>query len=73
MLSRLAITHGEPADALDYLTLAIRNFYDSGSFFLLLTARWPSSPPFSTGSDATNRPPPSPVSPLNPLTAAAVP
>ena len=31
------------------------------------------SPPFSTGSDATNRRPPSPVSPSSPLTAAAFP
>ena len=30
---------------------------------------WRSSPPFSTGSAATNRRPPSPVSPLSPLTA----
>jgi predicted ATPase/class 3 adenylate cyclase len=35
MLSRLAATHGGPVDAFDYLTLAIRNFYDSGSFSLL--------------------------------------
>ena len=36
-------------------------------------SRWLSSPPFSTGSDATNRRPPSPVSPFSPLTAAWVP
>ena len=36
-------------------------------------ARWLSSPLFSTGSDATNRRPPSPDSPLSPLTAARVP
>ena len=35
MLSRLAATHGDPVDALDYLTRPIRNFYDSGSFSLL--------------------------------------
>ncbi len=35
MLSRLAATHGDPVDALDYLNLAIRNFHDSGSFSLL--------------------------------------
>jgi predicted ATPase len=34
-LSLLAITHGEPADALDYLILPLRYYYDSGSFFLL--------------------------------------
>ena len=38
MLSNLAITHGEPADALDYVILPIRYYYDSGSFFLLPTA-----------------------------------
>jgi predicted ATPase len=35
MLSLLATTHGEPADALDYVILSIRYYYDSGSFFLL--------------------------------------
>ena len=35
ILSRLAATHGHPTDALDFLTLAIRNFYDSGSFSLM--------------------------------------
>jgi predicted ATPase len=34
-LARLAATHGDPVDTLDYLTLAIRNFYDSGSFSIL--------------------------------------
>jgi tetratricopeptide (TPR) repeat protein len=34
-LSRLAATHGAPAEALGYLELAIRNFYDSGSFSLM--------------------------------------
>ena len=38
MLSLLAITHGEPADALDYVILPIRYYYDSGSFFLLPNA-----------------------------------
>ncbi len=36
-------------------------------------SRWPSSPLFSTGSDATNRRPLSPASPLSPLAAAAFP
>ena len=31
-LAQLAAAHGEPADAFDYLTLAIRHFYDAGSF-----------------------------------------
>ena len=30
-LSRLAASHGDPMDTLDFLTLAIRNRYDSGS------------------------------------------
>ncbi len=34
-LSRLAATHGDPAVALDYFTLAIGNFYDSGNFALM--------------------------------------
>ena len=31
-LARLAATYGEPKDALEYITLALRTFYDSGSF-----------------------------------------
>jgi hypothetical protein len=34
-LSRLAALHGDPVDAFDYITLAIRNRYDSGSFSLM--------------------------------------
>ncbi len=30
-LSRLAAEHGDPLAALDHITLAIRNFYDSGN------------------------------------------
>jgi hypothetical protein len=31
MLSRLEAEHGDPASALDYITLAIRNFHNSGN------------------------------------------
>jgi hypothetical protein len=34
-LSRLAATQGIPMDAFDFLSRAIRNFYDSGSFSLI--------------------------------------
>jgi len=34
-LSRLAIDHGDPVNAFDFLTLAIRNHHDSGSFSFL--------------------------------------
>lgn len=34
-LSRLAARHGDPFDAFDYLALAIRVRYDSGSFSLM--------------------------------------
>ena len=34
-LSRLAAAHGDPMNAFDYITLAIRNHHDSGSFSLL--------------------------------------
>jgi predicted ATPase len=37
-LARLAVTHGEPIDAFDYLALGIRNYYDCGNFSLLPTA-----------------------------------
>jgi predicted ATPase len=32
VLAQLAALHGEPTDAFDYLTLAIRHFHDAGSF-----------------------------------------
>ena len=35
IISRLAASHGDPADAFDYFILAIRNFFDSGSFSLM--------------------------------------
>jgi len=34
-LSPLAITHGEPADALDYAMLSLRYYYDSGNVYLV--------------------------------------
>jgi hypothetical protein len=34
-LSRLAATHGDPLDAFEFLNVAIRNFYDSGSFSIM--------------------------------------
>jgi predicted ATPase len=34
-LARLAIIHGEPEDAFDFVTLAIRRYHDSGSFSFL--------------------------------------
>jgi hypothetical protein len=37
-LARLAATHAVAADALDYVTVAIRNFHDSGNFSLLPSA-----------------------------------
>jgi predicted ATPase len=35
ILSRLAASHGKPEDAFEYLTLAIRTYFDSGSFSLM--------------------------------------
>ncbi|MGO4446991.1 NB-ARC domain-containing protein [Mycobacterium sp. 2YAF39] len=35
MLTSLTAAHGEPADALDYSIVSIRNQYDSGNFFLV--------------------------------------
>ena len=37
-LARIAAFHGEPLDALEYATLAIRRFYNSGSFSLMRSA-----------------------------------
>ena len=64
-LARLEAEHGDPLAAFDYFTLAIRNFHDAGNTTTCVP-RWLSSPPFSTGSDATNRRPLSPVSPSVP-------
>jgi predicted ATPase len=36
-LAMLAVLHGEPVDAFDHVTLAIRNFYDSGNLSILRT------------------------------------
>jgi hypothetical protein len=35
VLSRLALANGDPTDALDYMTLAIRRYYDSGNVAIL--------------------------------------
>ena len=67
-LSHLEAESGDPLAALDYFMPVIRNFHDSGSTASSL-ARWLSSPPCSTGSDATNRRPPSPASPSAPSRA----
>jgi hypothetical protein len=34
-MSRLAVIQGDPKDAFDFLVLAIRSYYDSGSFILV--------------------------------------
>ena len=64
-LARLEADCGDPLLALEYLALAIRNYHDSGS-----TVDDPRVAGFAacslTGSDATNRRPPSPVSPSVP-------
>jgi predicted ATPase len=61
-ISRLAVTHGAAIDAFEFLPLAIRHFYDSGSFSLLVT-RWQFSPQPSTSFNGTRRQPPSAASP----------
>ena len=65
-LSRLEAEHGDPLAALDHITLAIRNFYESGNVAYIL-APWQLSRYSSTASDASNRQPPSPVSHSIPL------
>jgi hypothetical protein len=35
VLSRWAVVHGDPTEAFDYMTLAIRNYYDSGNIVVL--------------------------------------
>jgi hypothetical protein len=34
-LAMLAVLHGEPADAFDYVTMAIRSFFDAGNLGIL--------------------------------------
>ena len=60
-LARLEAQHGDPLAAFEYFAVAIRHFHDSGNT-TTIRPPWPFSPSFSTGSDATNRRPPSPVS-----------
>ena len=50
-LSRLEAEHGDPLAALDHITLAIRNFYDSGNVAYIR---------FSLDSRGTPRPPRTP-------------
>ncbi len=70
VLARLEAEHGDPLAALDHITLAIRNYYDSGT----------SPYPFPPGDLAvvpppartpTNQQPPSPVSHSAPHRAAS--
>ena len=65
--------HGDNASAFDHLSLAIRNYARLGQHHY--DAHPPGCPrrACSTGSDATKRRPPSPVSRFSPLTAPAVP
>ena len=63
MLSRLEAEHGDPLAALDHVTLAIRNFHDAGNTTGVACRPRDPRRACSTGSDATNRRPPSPVSP----------
>ena len=37
MLSRLVVRYGEPADACNFLTLALRHYHDSGNFTMMRT------------------------------------
>ncbi len=57
-LSRLAVFHGGPKDAFDFLVLAIRSYYDSGSF-ILVHGPLAMLATLLIGSATTNRPPPS--------------
>ena len=34
-LARIAATHRDPVEAFEYLTLSIRNYYDSGNFYIM--------------------------------------
>ena len=61
-LSGLEFECGDPLAALDHLSLAIHNHQESGTDGMIAT-RWLSWPPFSTGTEATNRRPPSPATP----------
>ena len=54
--------HGDPLTAFVYFTVAIGNYHDSGNTYMI-RGPWGFLPRFSTGSDATNRRPPSSGSP----------
>ena len=71
-LSRLEAEYGDPLAALNHITLAIDNFYDSGNVAISVSP-WQLSHCSSTGSDGTRRQPPSPVSRSVPLPRRRVP
>ena len=55
--------HGDPIDAFDYLTLAIRHYHDAGNVTMIQNPLAILAPCYSTASDTTNRPRPSAGSP----------
>ena len=59
-LCRLEAKYGDPVTAFEYFTMAIRNYLDSGNPTIRVSMAALAA--FPTGSDVTNRPPPSPVS-----------
>ena len=71
-LARLEAEYGPPLAALEYASQAIRTYHDSGNTSMMGTPLVVLAT-FSTGSDATNRRPPSPVSQLNPFTGRSFP
>ena len=72
ILGRLEAEHGDIASAFDHLTLAIRNTHEPVTPRTSRT-RWLPLPLCSTGSDATSRRPPSPVSHSAPSPQLAIP
>ena len=62
VLSRLEAEHGDPLAAFDHFSCGDPQLPRRGQHRQRSASRWPSSPLFSTGSDATNRRPPSPGS-----------
>ena len=64
--------HGDPLAALDYLTLAIRNYHDAGNVAFMRTPLASLAALLRPAQDASRQRPPSPGSRYSPMTSVAV-
>ena len=73
ILPLLEAGFGDPFAAFDSVTMVIRNFHDAGNTIHDPNLAGRPGRACSTGSGATNPPPPSPGSAISPMTATLIP